>query len=65
MEFEDIRVAKLSMPLECKISQGEETRGPNRKMIGDKLIKSTSNFTPQTNPLPCLQILKGPMVRKE
>ena len=65
MEYGDARGDKLLMPLECIIDQGKETRELSRKMIGDKLIMSTSNFMPQTNPLPRQQILKGAMVRKE
>ena len=61
----DTRVAMSLMPLECIINLGKETRKRNWEMIGDKLIKSTSTFMPQTNRLPCPQILKGAMVRKE
>ena len=45
-EFGDIEVAKSSMPLECIIDRGKETKEPNWKMIGDKLIKSTFSLMP-------------------
>ena len=65
MEFGDTRVTRSSMPLESKIGREKKTRDPNKKMIEDKLIKSTSSLTPQTSHLPCLQILKCSMVMKE
>ena len=64
MEFGDTRVAKLLMSLECIIDK-KKTREPSWKMIRDKLIKSMSSLTLQTNRLPLPQILKGAMARKE